>query len=274
MVTRSDAHHGDSKRLIDSLRELVHTRELLFTWMQRDFQIRYSHSLLGAAWAILEPLALMIIFSLIFTVFIPLPTQGIPYPVFAYAAILPWAFFANGLNMAIPSLVGNMDLVGKIYFPKEILPLSAILVSFVDFLIASTFFAVMLLYYHIRISAWILIAPLALCVQIILMIGIGILGSAVNIFYHDVRFVIPLILQGWMYLSPVFYPVSLVGGKLKPFYLLNPMAALIDTYRRVLLQNQPPDWLYLGTAALLSILFTLASYSYFKRVEKNFADLI
>ena len=173
MVNSSDALNGDSNRLFVSLRELLHARELLFTWMQRDFQVRYSHSLLGAAWAILEPLALMVIFSLIFTIFIPLPTQGIPYPVFAYAAILPWAFFANGLNMAIPSLVGNMDLVGKIYFPKEILPLSAILVSFVDFLIASTLFVAMLLYYHIRISPWILIAPMALCVQIILMVGIG-----------------------------------------------------------------------------------------------------
>jgi len=256
------------------LKDLIGARELLFTWTMRDFKVRYSQSVLGAAWAIVQPLSLMIIFSVIFSVFIKVPTDGIPYPIFAYTALLPWTFFANSLSFAIPSLVNNMNLVSKIYFPREILPFSSILVGLADFAIASSIFVVMLWLYQIPIGPSILLVPLVLLIQIVLMFGVSLLASAVNVFYRDVRFVIPLALQLWMYLSPVIYPTTLIPEQLRPLYFLNPMAVLIDTYRRLILFKQMPDWPYLGLAAWVSILLALLSYRYFKRAERVFADLI
>jgi lipopolysaccharide transport system permease protein len=256
------------------LTDLAKARELLFTWTLRDFKVRYSQSILGAAWAILQPFALMIIFSVVFSVFIKVPTDGIPYPIFAYTALLPWTLFANSLTFSIPSLVSNMSLVSKIYFPREILPLSSIMVCFVDFVIASSIFVLMWLFYQIPIGPTILLAPLALIIQVILTFGISLLASAINVFYRDVRFVVPLALQIWMYMSPIIYPVNLVPEKFRPFYFLNPMAAVVDTYRRTLLFNQMPDWPYLGLAALLSALLAIVAYRYFKRAEREFADLI
>ena len=240
----------------------------------RDFKVRYSQSALGAAWAILQPLSLMVVYSVIFSVFIKVPTDGIPYPIFAYTALLPWGLFSNSLSFAIPSLVNNMNLVSKIHFPREILPLSAILVGLVDFLIASSIFVFMLLIYRISIGPAILLVPLVLTIQVILIFGISLLASAINVFYRDVRFVIPLALQIWMYLSPIIYPSNLVPERLRPIYFLNPMAVLIDTYRRTILLNQMPNWPYLGLAALLSSLLTIFAYRYFKRAEREFADLI
>jgi len=257
-----------------SLVELAKARELLFTWTLRDFKVRYSQSVLGAAWAILQPLSLMLIFSIIFSVVLKVPTGGIPYPVFAYTAVLPWTFFANSLSFAIPSLVSNMSLVSKIHFPREILPLSAIMVSFIDFLIASSIFIIMLLFYRIPVGSAVLLVPVVLSIQIVLTFGICLLASAINVFYRDVRFVIPLALQIWMYLSPIIYPANLVPEKFRPFYFLNPMAVLIDTYRRTILFNQTPSWPYLGLAAVLSGFMLIFAYRYFKQAEREFADLI
>ncbi|MBI3243374.1 MAG: ABC transporter permease [Chloroflexi bacterium] len=260
--------------MLTYIKELIRARELLWTWTMRDFKVRYNQSFLGAAWAILQPLSLMATFSVIFSVFIKVPTDDVPYPIFAYVALLPWTFFTNSLNFAIPSLVGNMDLVGKIYFPREILPLSAILVGFIDFLIASLIFIVMLIVYHIPVGWTAALAPLVFAIQLILIFGISLLASAINVFYRDVRFIIPLILQIWMYVSPVIYPATLVPEILRPLYFLNPMATVIDTYRRLLLHNQMPDWPYLGLAALVSIALLTFAYRYFKQAERVFADLI
>jgi lipopolysaccharide transport system permease protein len=253
---------------------LFKSRELLFTWALRDFKVRYSQSLLGAAWAILQPLSLMVIFSVVFSLFLKVPTDGIAYPVFAYTALLPWTFFSNSLSFGIPSLVNNMNMVTKIYFPKEILPLSSIFVSFIDFLIASVVYIAMLFYYQIQIGPNILIIPLILLIQVVLSFGINLFASAFMVFYRDVRFIVPLALQIWMYVSPVIYSVQNVPEKYRIFYFLNPMAVIIDSYRSVILLNRPPDWGYLLLAALISTLVTILGYRYFKRAEKKFADLI
>jgi lipopolysaccharide transport system permease protein len=256
------------------LTTLVEARELLFTWTLRDFKVRYSQSVLGAAWAILQPLSLMLVFSVIFSVFIKVPTDGIPYPVFAYMALLPWTFFSNSLNFAIPSLVNNMNLVSKIYFPREILPISAILVGLIDSSIASSIFVLLLLIYRIPVGAAALLAPVVLLIQVILTFGVSLLASAINVFYRDVRFIIPLALQIWMYLSPVIYPVSVIPERLRPLYFLNPMAAIIDAYRRIILFNQAPDWFHLSSAGVVSTALAVLAYRYFKRAEREFADLI
>lgn len=257
-----------------NLLELYEARELLITWTRRDFKVRYSQSILGAAWAILQPFSLMIIFSIVFSIFIKVPTNGIPYPIFAYTALLPWTFFTNSLNFSIPSLVANMNLVSKIYFPREILPLSSILVCFVDFIIATSIFVLMIIFYQISLGPTTLLVPFVLIIQMILTFGISLLASAINVFYRDVRFVIPLVLQIWMYISPIIYPVELVPEKIRPFYFINPMAVLIDTYRRIILFDQMPDWPYLGLATLLSVTIMIVAYRYFKHAEQQFADVI
>lgn len=265
---------GGMSEMLSNVRELFQARELLYTWTLRDFRVRYSQSVLGVTWAILQPLSLMVIFSIVFSIFLDVPTEGIPYPVFAYVALLPWTFFSNALSFAIPSLVSNMSLVSRIHFPREILPLSAILVSLIDFLIASSIFVVLLVIYRIPLGATVLFLPLVLLIQIILTFGISLAASAFNVFYRDVRFVIPLALQILMYLSPVIYPVTVIPEEFRPFYFLNPMAVLIDTYRRIVLYNQMPGWPYLVVAALISVLLTAFAYRYFKRAEREFADLI
>lgn len=260
--------------LISALHELIVARELLTIWTWREFRVRYSQSLLGAAWAILQPLVLMLVFSVIFSLFLQVPTGGIPYPVLAYSALLPWIFFANAISNAIPSLVSNLNLVTKINFPREVLPLAAVLVSLIDFLVAALIFGAMLLFYQIPFQATILLTPLIVLVQLVFSLGLSLLGAALNVFYRDIRFLIPLLIQVWMYLSPVIYPLEVVPEQLRPFYLLNPMATLIDSYRRVLIYGQAPDWAYLALTALISGLILALSYRYFKAAEATFADRI
>jgi lipopolysaccharide transport system permease protein len=256
------------------LKKLVAYRDLLFNWAKREIKVRYKQSLLGVAWAILQPLSMTVVFTVVFSLFARIPTEGIPYPIFAYSALLPWTFFANALSFAVPSLVTNMNLVTKIYFPREIFPLASTLASFFDFLVASLIFFGMMVYYGVVPSPLCLLVPLVLVVQVALTVGIALLASAINVFYRDVRFVIPLSVQLWMYASPVIYPVSAVPQWLLPFYMLNPMAPIIDSYRRIILKGNIPDWNYLGLAALISGLLLVVGYGYFKRVEMKFADVI
>ena len=168
--------------MITYLKELIAHRELLFTWTKRDFKVRYSQSVLGAAWAIIQPLSLMIVFSVIFSIVLKVPTDGIPYPVFAYTALLPWTFFSNSLSFAIPSLVSNMNLVSKIFFPREILPLSSIFVCLIDFLISISILVLLFIWYQTPVGWTVLFAPLVLLIQIILIFGVSLLASAVNVF--------------------------------------------------------------------------------------------
>lgn len=250
------------------------SRDLLLTWTMRDFRVRYSQSLLGAAWSILQPLSLMIVFTVVFSTLMQVPTSGIPYPVFVYTALLPWTFFANSLTLSIPSLVTNMALVSKIYFPREILPLSAILVGLVDFAIASSIYVALLLYYDVSVGVMALLVPVVLLVQVLFTFAIALGASAVNVFYRDIRFVIPLVIQIWLYLTPVIYPVDMVPERYQPIYFLNPMAVFVDTYRRLLLFDQMPQWQYLGFAVALSSILMCISFRYFRSAERQFADRI
>ena len=249
-------------------------RELLLNWTLRGIKVRYKQSLLGLAWSILRPLSMAVVFTIVFSFFARIPSDGIPYPIFSYCALLPWTFFANGLTSATSSLVTNMNLVTKIYFPREIFPLAAILTSLFHFFVASVIFAGMMAYYQVLLTPLLFLVPIVLAIQITLTLGIGLLTSTINVFFRDVGFVIPLGTQLWMYASPVIYPVSAVPESLRPFYMLNPMAPIIDSYRRVILLGQMPDWPYLGLTALFSVTLLVIAYWYFKRVEMRFADVI
>jgi lipopolysaccharide transport system permease protein len=256
------------------LSELVASRELLWRWTQREFGVRYRQSLLGVAWAVLQPLAPVIVFSIVFSVFVQLPTQGMPYPVFAYSTLLPWTFFANALGFAIPSLVNNFNLVSRIRFPREILPLSAIAVCLIDALIASLGLVLLLVYYRIPAQVGWLLLPLLLIVQLMLTIGIGLAAAALNVFFRDIRFVVPLALQLLMYACPVVYPASLVPEWLRPLYFLNPLATLMDGYRTLLFEGRIASWPLLLLATAISTSLMVFSYAYFKWAEIRFADLI
>jgi lipopolysaccharide transport system permease protein len=256
------------------LRNLYQCRDLLWLWKMREVKVRYKQSLLGVAWAILQPLALMIVFTIVFSRLFRVDTGGIPYPVFAYAALVPWTLFATSLSFGVPSLVNNMNLVTKIYFPREILPLASIGAALLDFLVAAVILFGMLVVYRVWPGIHVLWLMPLLAIQVILMIGVTLLGSAVIVFFRDVRFVVPLVTQVWMYATPIVYPTELVPKYLQPYYFLNPMAGIVDGYRRALLMNQPPRLPALGMAILMSLLILIGSYAVFKLTEPLFADLI
>ena len=256
------------------LKNLYRYRELLWMWTLREVKVRYKQSVLGAAWAVLQPLSLTVIFTVVFSYFARVPTENFPYPVYAYTALLPWTLFATSISFAVPSLVMNMSLVTKIYFPKEILPLASIGAAILDFGVAILVFAGMLIFYHLPLYITLLWLPVLLVVQVLLMVGISLIAAAVNVFYRDIRFVVPLALQIWMYASPVIYPSSMVPERFRFLYALNPMSGIIDGYRSIALRGEPPFSLELTVAIAISALIAILGYWLFKKTEPQFADII
>jgi lipopolysaccharide transport system permease protein len=256
------------------LRNLYQYRDLLWLWTVREVRVRYKQSLLGAAWAILQPVALTVAFTIVFSRLVRVNTGGVPYPVFAYAALVPWTLLSTSLSFGIPSLVNNLNLVTKIYFPREILPLASIGAALLDFAIAAVIFVGMMPLYGVWPNVYALWVIPLLAIQIILMIGVTLLGAAVIVFFRDMRFVVPMVTQIWMYATPIIYPVELVPARLQPLYFLNPMAGIIDGYRRVLVMAQAPQLNYVAIAATVSLAMLLIGYVFFKRTERDFADLI
>lgn len=256
------------------LRQLASHRELLWVWATREVKIRYKQSLLGTVWAVLQPLALTAMFTLVFSYIVRVPTDGIPYPIFSYTALVPWTFLSTSISFGVPSLVNNMNLVTKIYFPREVLPLASIAAAGIDFLIASIVFAGMMIWYRMPLHPALVLLPLLLLIQVILTLGVVLFGSAIIVFFRDVRFVVPLALQLWLYASPVIYPVSLVPERLRGLYRLNPMVGLLESYRDVLLYGRWPESASILSAAVVALVLCGASYWAFKRLEPRFADLI
>ncbi|OGO27524.1 MAG: hypothetical protein A2Z16_17475 [Chloroflexi bacterium RBG_16_54_18] len=260
--------------MISNLIRLSNYRYFLFMWVVREINLRYKQAFLGATWAILQPLVLTFIFTVIFSRFLKVPTDGIPYPLFSYTALLPWTFIASSITFGTSSLVNNMNLVTKVNVPREVLPIASVGGSLVDFAASSLVFIGLLFFYRVPIHATILWIPYLILVQICLAIGVTLLLSTLNVFYRDIRFAVPLAIQIWMYASPVIYPLSSVPEKLQPLYLLNPAAGLIESYRSVILRGEPPLPVYLIPMTLISIIFLVFSYLFFKRLEWRFADVI
>jgi lipopolysaccharide transport system permease protein len=256
------------------LRCLTQYRELVYNLAARDLKIRYKQSVLGAAWAILQPFALMVVFSVIFSLFAKVKTPGIPYPVFSYVALVPWTFFTNTLSCGVGSLVNNSNLVAKIYFPREIFPLASLLACFVDFLVAATIVAAMLLYYHIGLTPQLLWLPLIVLLQMAFMMGLLLTLSAANVFFRDIRLLLPFLLQLWMYVTPVIYPLTVMPARYRLLFSLNPMTGIIDAYRRVIAQGVAPDSWLLLVPMVSSLLLLALGYRVFKGVEMQFADVI
>jgi lipopolysaccharide transport system permease protein len=254
--------------------KLAMHRELLWTLALREIQIRYRQAVLGVAWAVLQPVALMVAFTLFFGWFLRVPSDGVPYPIFAYSGLLPWLFFAACLSSGTPSLTSNAALVGKVAFPREVLPLAAMVAAAADFAIAGAAFAVLLAVYGVGPTVHLVYLPILMLVQVIFTAGIVLFLAALNVAYRDVRHVLPLLLQLWMFATPVIYPLSVIPDRLRIWFLLNPMVGLVDNFRRVVVRGVPPDFLSLGLAVLLSLPLLLGGYWYFKRAEGEFADII
>jgi lipopolysaccharide transport system permease protein len=264
----------NKRTLLNHFRYLMSRRELLVSLTMREIKARYRQSILGFGWALLVPLFQMVVLSIVFGNIIGVPSDGRPYPVFSYVAILPWTLFSSAIAASVPSILGNMELVTKIYFPREILPLSSILARLVDFAVASTIYIGLILYYQIPVHKTLVFVPVLLVIQITLSIGIGLLGSAVSVFLRDISFAIPVAMQIWMYATPVIYPSSLVSERWRALYMLNPMAGIIDSYRKVVLDGVWPDFGVLAYSAVFSVVLCLIAYWYFKRLEMAMSDII
>lgn len=249
-------------------------RPLLLAWIVRTIRARYKQSFLGGLWAIVQPTVATLIFSIVFTYFVPIDTGGVPYIVFSYAAMAPWIFFTTSLTDMVESLVSNMNLVSKIYFPREVLPIAALLARLLDFGISGILLVGLMLYFGIAVNPLMLLyLPAILATQMALALGLGFIGAALNVFYRDVKHVIALVIQVWLYASPIIYPIERIPEWLRPYYFINPMAGILEAYRDVLLRQQAPgSYLYLSVA--IAALLLLIGYRFFKKVEFQFADVV
>jgi lipopolysaccharide transport system permease protein len=257
-----------------NFRELWLYRELLYFLTWRDIKVRYAQAALGVAWAILQPLFTMVIFSVIFGHFAKLPSEGIPYPVFSYVALLPWQLFAGALGRAGTSLVGNANLLTKVYFPRLIIPTSAVLAGLVDFVLAFFILIGLMYYYHIHLTWMALWLPLFVLLAMLTALAVGLWLSALNVQYRDVAQAIPFVIQAWMYASPVAYSTNMVSkGIWRIIFGLNPLAGVIQGFRWALLGSAPPDMLMV-ISVIVVILLLVSGLYYFRRMERTFADVV
>lgn len=258
-----------------NLRELWDYRELVYFLTWRDIKVRYKQTLLGAAWAVIQPLMTMVVFSLFLGRLVGASPNDIPYPIFTYIALLPWTFFSNGLNQATHNLVAGAHLIRKVYFPRLVMPLASILGGLVDFFIASGVLLAMMVYYSIYppLSA-ILWVPLLLIWMLTIALGVGLWFAALHVQYRDIRFAVPFILQFWFFATPIAYPSSLLETPWRTLYGLNPMAGVIEGLRWAMLGQQNLSVSLMALSALISILLLISGIYYFRRVERIFADVI
>lgn len=255
------------------LAELWRYRELALVLTERDIRVRYKQTLLGFAWAIIQPVMLMVVFSVFFGALAKMPSDGLPYPIFVYAGLLPWTFFANSIGNSGNSLIGSANLLSKVYFPRIIIPISSIGSGLLDFAIAAAILLLMCLWYGIGWSANLLAVPILVFGTILAALGVGILLAALNVAYRDFRYAIPFLVQFWMFATPVVYPVSIVPAEWRWLMFLNPMAGLIDGYRAAFL-GKPFDWLAISISLVVAAAVFAAGVAYFERVERRFADII
>ena len=260
--------------LLRELRGLWQYRNLFYTLSVHRIKVRYKQSLLGLAWAILQPLSLMLIYTVIFSIIARVPTEGVPYAVFAYAALLPWTYFSGALTNATSGLVNHTQLVTKVYFAREILPLTYVSAALFDFAVASTFLIALFFYYGVKLTLYAFYAVPILLLLTMLATAFSLIFSVVQVRFRDVGVAIPLLLQVWMFASPVVYPLSAVPERYRNLYMLNPLVGVIENFRRVMLQGVSPDFYSLGISALVAAILLPAAYLYFKRVDATMADII
>ena len=255
-------------------RELWEYRELLFFFVWRDIKVRYRQTVMGALWAIIQPFFTMVIFSLFFGRLAKVPSDGLPYPVFSYAALVPWTFFATALTQASNSLVVSANMVKKIYFPRLTLPIATVLAGVIDFVLAFTVLLGMMLFYGLVPTINVLWLPFFLLLALITSLGVGLWLSAMNVQFRDVHYTIPFLTQAWLFVTPIAYPSSLLPEPWRTFYGLNPMAGVVEGFRWALLgTDTAPGPMTLVSAVVALTLFISGAF-YFRRMEQSFADVL
>jgi lipopolysaccharide transport system permease protein len=257
------------------LRELWEYRELLYFLAWRDIKIRYKQTALGLAWAILQPFLTMLIFAVFFGKLARMPSDNVPYPLFAFAALVPWTFFANGLTQSSNSLVGSANLIKKVYFPRLVVPISVVLGGLPDFALSFLVLLGMMAYYGIAPQLAILLwLPLLLLLALVTALGTGLWLSALNVKYRDVRYIVGFLTQIWMFATPVVYPASLLSGRWRLVYSLNPMVGVVEGFRWALLRTETAPGMAIVISATMSLLILVTGTFYFRRMEKTFADIV
>lgn len=256
-----------------NFREIWNYRELLYFFIWREIKVRYKQTALGFGWAIIQPFFMMVVFTLFFGRLAKIPSEGIPYPIFNYSALLPWTLFAAGVTRSSSSLVQDANLIRKVYFPRLVRPVSGVLAPLVDFAIAFTILIGMMIYYGYIPTANIIWLPTLIVLAVMTALGVGLWLSAINVQYRDVQYTVPFLVQIWLFASPVVYSSTLLPEKYRILYGLNPMAGVIEGFRWALLGTNPPSSMILVSVCI--VLITLVSGAfYFRRIEKNFADVV
>ncbi len=248
--------------------------ELLMNLTRREVKGRYSQSLFGAGWAIAQPLATMAVFTLVFARLAQMPSDGAPYPLFAFSALVPWFFFSNSVTSGTMSLVTYRNIVTKTYFPREIVPLAQVGSRLVDLAAASGLFVLLMVYYRIGVGPWGALVPLFFLLLVLFTLGVTFATSALNVFYRDVSPVVQIGLQLWLYLTPVAYPLSAVPERYRTFFLLNPLTGVVEGLRAVLIFGREPDWQVVGISASIVVTIFIGAIVLFKKTDKYFADVI
>lgn len=255
------------------LGEVWRYRDLLYLLAMRDISTRFRQSVIGYGWAILRPLLTAAIFTLVFSVFVKVQTD-VPYPIFAFAGLMPWLYFSSSLSGVTTSIVGGSSLLTKVYFPRLVLPLAKVAVGLVEFALQ---FVVLfgLMFYYSYIPGWqILLVPLFVLVTIVTALAFGIWLTALNVKYRDIAMAVPFLVQIWMYLCPIVYPISVVPEKYRTIYAINPMVGVIEGFRWSLLGSSPPNWTMVGVSLLVMVVVLVSGIAYFRKLETTFADII
>jgi lipopolysaccharide transport system permease protein len=256
------------------LRELWRARDMALTFAWRDVKVRYKQSLIGIAWAVIQPLLTMVVFTIIFGKFANFPSQGLPYQVFSYLGLLPWAFFSTALTQISSSVLSNRQLVQKVYFPRLILPLSGVLVPAVDFFFSAIVLAGIMIWFHVSVSINVLLAPIFLLMLVVTALGVGAVFAAVNVRFRDVPYVIPFIVQIWMYVSPVIYPTDALPHKYQVLSAINPLVPAITGFRWAVGGTPPPTSLQLALGSVSALIMLAVGFRVYRRWETRFADTI
>ncbi|MDY6838684.1 MAG: ABC transporter permease [Thermodesulfobacteriota bacterium] len=255
-------------------RELWRYRELFYFFVWRDIKVRYKQTVLGASWAVIQPFFTMIVFTLFFGRLARMPSDGIPYPLFSYSALLPWTYFSGALSNAGNSLVGNANLLTKVYFPRMTIPASATISGLLDFGIAFVVLLGMMVYYRIQPTISLLLWPVLILTLLILAMGVGMILAALNVKYRDVKYAIPFVIQLWLFLTPIIYPTSIIPDRFRVLVAINPLSGIIEAFRASLIPTREIDWLMLGVSSLLALSIFSIGMVYFHKTEKRFADII
>jgi len=249
-------------------------RELLYFLVWRNVKVRYKQTAIGATWVVLQPLLTMMIFTVVFSYMAKIPSDGLPYPIFAYTALLPWTYFSQAVSRSGVGLVGNANLVSKVYFPRLIIPLASVVTPLVDFVLSFVILLGLMVWFGITPTWGVLVLPLFLLLALATALSVGLFLSALNVKYRDVGYVIPFLTQFWMYASPVIYPVSLVPEKWRLLYSLNPMVGVIEGFRWAMLGKEGVDFGVMAVSAVVVVALLFAGLIYFKHMEQTFADII